>query len=106
MESIADKESTTDNDKGLFMLTNLNYESWAPRAMKYLLAYPGPWEWIKTGIEPTFITPPLEVPAEVQPRRIQAAARVRSNNYIKINTGFLHQLGHIHTPTCLYLTST
>ncbi len=34
---------------------------------------------IKTGEEPTFITPPLEVPAEVQPRRIQARARVRPN---------------------------
>ena len=61
------------------MLTNLNYESWAPKAMKYLLAYPGPWEWIKTGIEPTLITPPLEVPAEAAPRRMQAAARLRTN---------------------------
>jgi hypothetical protein len=66
MES--NKEISRDNEKELFMLTSLNYESWAPKAMKYLLAYPGPWEWIKTGMEPTFVTPPLEIPAEAPAR--------------------------------------
>ena len=73
------RDLTKESDKQLTMLTSLNYESWAPKAMKHLLAYPGPWQWIKTGEEPTFITPPLEVPAEVQPRRMQARARVRPN---------------------------
>ena len=74
-------ESNKDSseDKGLFMLTSLNYEGWAPKAMKYLLAYPGPWEWIKTGMEPTFNTPPLEILAEAPPRRVQPRARGRIN---------------------------
>jgi hypothetical protein len=69
MESI--NGITREDNKGLFMLTNLNYESWAPKAMKYLLAYPGPWEWIKTGLEPTFNTPLLEILAEAPQRRVQ-----------------------------------
>ena len=50
-----------DKDRDLFLLTNLNYEAWAPKCMDRLLAYPGPWEWLKNGVEPQFITPPLEV---------------------------------------------
>ena len=69
------KEISREKEKELFMLTSLNYESWAPKAMKHLLAYPGPWEWIKTGLEPTFITPPLEIPAEAPARQMQARAR-------------------------------
>ena len=75
MES--NKELAKEKEKELPMLTSLNYESWAPTAMKHLLAYPGPWQWIKTGLEPTFITPPLEIPAEAPPRQVQARARAR-----------------------------
>ena len=63
----------------LFKLTNLNYETWAPNAMKHLLVFPDSWEWIKNGVEPTFITPPLEIPREEQPRQNQPGKDRREN---------------------------
>ncbi len=85
MES--NKELSRVNGKDLFMLTNLDYESWAPKAMKHLLTYPGPWQWIKTGLEPTFIAPPLEIPAEAPPRQMQARARVRADEGGRVGEG-------------------
>jgi hypothetical protein len=46
-----------ERNEDLFILTNLKYENCAPKAMKYLFAYPGPWEWIKTGVEPPYSRP-------------------------------------------------
>ncbi len=56
------------------MLTNLKYESRAPKAMKHSTRS---LETIKRGVEPTFITPPLKIPAEVPPRQVRARARAR-----------------------------
>jgi hypothetical protein len=74
-----EQEQTMEKNSGLFKLTNLNYESWAPNAMEHLLNYPGPWEWIRTGLEPTYPTPPLEIPGEIQPCEAQVGGRGRGN---------------------------
>ncbi len=63
----------------LVRVHDLNYESWAPKCMGHLLAYPGPWEWLRNGEEPQFITPPLEIPRVEQRRQVQAGARGRGN---------------------------
>ena len=77
MES--DQKQLVEKESYLFKLTNLNYETWAPNAMKHLLVYPDTWEWIKNGVEPAFITPPLEIPREEQPRQNQRGARALRN---------------------------
>ena len=66
-----------ERSQDLFLLTNSNYELWAPKCMDRLLAYPGPWEWLKNGVEPQFITPPLEIPRPDQRRQIAVGARGR-----------------------------
>ena len=72
------RRAAKDKDQDLILLTNLNYEAWAPKCLDRLLAYPGPWEWIKNGVEPVFITPPLEVPRVLQ-QQAPAAGRGRGN---------------------------
>jgi hypothetical protein len=51
-------------DKGgsMLILTEHSYEAWSSTCMDHLLVYPGPWDWIKSGIEPEFEVPPLEFP--------------------------------------------
>ncbi len=74
MESL---KGLKDKDQDLISLTNLNYEAWAPKCVDRLLAYPGPWEWIKNGVKSAFITPPLEVLREQQQQRRLAPAAGR-----------------------------
>ena len=47
--------------------------------MEHLLNYPGPWEWIRTGLEPTYPTPSLKISGEIQPREAQVGGRGRGN---------------------------
>jgi hypothetical protein len=44
------------------------------------LAYPGPWDWIKSGVEPQFEVPAVEVPGQAPARRMQAAGRAQAQN--------------------------
>ncbi len=73
------RRALKDKDQDLPLLTNLNYEAWAPKCLDRLLAYPGPWEWLKSGEEPLFITPPLEIPRVWQRQQAPAAGRGREN---------------------------
>ncbi len=68
-----------ERNQDLFLLTNLNYELWAPKCMDRLLANPGPWEWLRNGEEPQFNTPPLEIPRVEQRRQVQVGARGRGD---------------------------
>ena len=72
-------ESTISNykEKGgaMIILSENNYEAWSSICLDHLLAYPGPWDWIKSGIEPEFEVPPLEIPGPAIRRRIPAARR-------------------------------
>ncbi len=62
MESI--KSEQKESGGKMIILTEHNYEAWAALCMDHLLAYPGPWDWIKYGIEPLFEPPLLQVPRE------------------------------------------
>jgi hypothetical protein len=64
----------------MVILTEQNYEAWSSICMDHLLAYPGPWDWIKSGVEPQFEVPPLEVPGQAPARRMQAAGRAQAQN--------------------------
>ncbi len=44
-----------------------------------LIGLPDTLEWVKNGVEPAFVTPPLEIPKEEQPRQNQPGARARRN---------------------------
>ncbi len=68
---------TNYREKGgaMFILSESNYEAWSSICLDHLLAYPGPWDWIKSGVEPEFEVPPLEVPGPEQRRRVPAARR-------------------------------
>ncbi len=72
MESIKSEQRETGGK--MIILTEHNYEAWAALCMDHLLAYPGPWDWIKYGVESLFEPPLLEVPRE-QPARANQAAR-------------------------------
>ena len=77
-------ESNNGNykEKGgsMIILSENNYEAWSSLCMDHLLAYPGPWDWIKTGVEPQFEVPPLEVPGPAPARRIPAARRAQGQD--------------------------
>ncbi len=44
------------------------------------MAYPGPWDRIKTGAEPQFEVPPLEVPGAAPARRMPSARRAQGQD--------------------------
>ncbi len=77
--NLESRRASKDKDQDLPLLTNLNYEAWAPKCLDRLLAYPGPWEWLKSGEEPQFITPPLEIPRARQRQQVQGAGHGREN---------------------------
>ena len=59
----------------MVILSENNYEAWSSICLDHLLAYAGPWDWIKSGVEPEFEVPPLEIPGPEQRRRMPAARR-------------------------------
>ena len=72
-------ESNASNhrEKGgaMIILSENNYEAWSSICLDHLLAYPGPWDWIKSGVEPEFEVPPLEIPGPELRRGMPAARR-------------------------------
>jgi hypothetical protein len=73
MENV--KAEQRESGGKMIILTEHNYEAWAALCMDHLLAYPGPCDWIKDGIEPLFEPPLLEVPRGEPARANQAARR-------------------------------
>ncbi len=72
MESV--KAESRESGGKMIILKENNYGVWISLRMDHLLTYPGPWDWIKSGIEPQFEVPTLEVPGP-RPERIMPAAR-------------------------------